>query len=244
MKALFPTIAFLLFIVFRVSAQDAVDEKMYQSYLQHDKEQWKRAVELRTQDSKKFPADANKQFNLAFTRFSLLNSAMAKKDEDLFDDYIDETKGLLKKLVDNKKVAAESKALLSAVYGLQIGFSPMKGISLGNTSSRLADEAKTLAPNSAIAWRMYGSNNYYTPSTFGGDIKKAIAALEQAIKLFESKSELTKNNWLYLDTMALLGQAYLKNEEKTKAIVVYQKAISIEPAFEYAKQLLSKAKSN
>lgn len=235
-------ILLLSILTFTSIAQDAVNETMYRAYLTKDKALWKKAVETRASEAKESATDVSKQFNLAFAQFSLLSGTMATKDETLFDDYIDETKELLKTLVEKKEVAAESKALLSAVYGLQMGYSPMKGITLGSKSSDLAEEAKTLAPNSAIAWRMYGGSKYYTPSAFGGDVKEAITALEKSVKLFESKPEQIKNNWLYLDAIALLGQAYLKNEEKLKAIATYEKAIGVEPSFAHAKSLLAKAK--
>jgi tetratricopeptide (TPR) repeat protein len=235
-------IMFLTAIGITATAQDATDETMYKAYLQQDKVLWKKAVEERTKEAKQSPSDANKQFKLAFAQFSLLSGTMATKDATLFDEYLDTEKELLKSLIDNPKTAAEAKALLSATYGLQMGYSPMKGITLGSKSSSLAEEAKTLAPTSAIAWRAYGGGKYYTPSAFGGNVKEAIAALEKSIQCFEKKPEQLKSNWIYIDTIALLGQAYLKNEEKAKAIVTYEKAIGVEPSFAYAKALLAKAK--
>ncbi len=226
----------------RATAQDAVAETMYQAYLLQDKALWKKAVEERTKQVNQSPSDASKQFKLVFAQFSLLSSTMATRDEALFDEYLDTEKELLKSLIDNPKTAAEAKALLSATYGLQIGYSTMKGITLGGKSSSLAAEAKTLAPTSAIAWRMYGGSKYYTPSAFGGDVKESIVALEKSVNLFERKPEELKSNWLYLDTIVLLGQAYLKNEEKAKALVTYEKALGVEPSFSYAKTLLNKAK--
>jgi tetratricopeptide (TPR) repeat protein len=235
-------IAFLAIVSLAATTQDLADEKMYQAYLNLDKALWKKAVEICEQESKQTPSDVNKQFKLAFAQFSLLTSTMATQDEKLFDEYIDSTKELLDKLIENEKVSAESKALLSATYGLQMAYSSIKGITLGSKSSNLAAEATTISRNSVIAWRMYGNNKYYTPSAFGGNVKEAITALEKSVKLFESKPEGLKSNWLYLDTIVLLGQAYLKNEEKSKAIATYEKAISVESSFIYAKSLLAKAK--
>ncbi|NOS92777.1 MAG: tetratricopeptide repeat protein [Cyclobacteriaceae bacterium] len=149
----------------------------------------------------------------------------------------------MKELIDNNHHTAESKALLSATYGLQMGYSPMKGILLGGKSSKLAEEAKTEAPLSPITWRVYGSSKYYTPASFGGDVNEAIAALEKSVKLFESKPSELKHNWLYLDTLVLLAQAYSRNKETEKATTLYQKALSIEPNYTYAKSLLNSQKS-
>jgi tetratricopeptide (TPR) repeat protein len=242
MKAVF--INLLVVLALTTAAQDMPTETMYRAYLHADKALWKKAVDGRMKEAKKYPSDASKQYDLAFAYFSLLSGTMATKDESLFDEYIDPAKELLKVLIENNKVAAESKALLSATMGLQMGYSPMKGIMLGSKSSSLAQEAKTQAPLSAIAWRFYGSNKLYTPSAFGGDSKEATVALENSVKLFESKPEELKNNWLYLDTIVLLGQAYAKADNREKSIATFEKALLVEPQFNYAKQLLAKTKKN
>jgi tetratricopeptide (TPR) repeat protein len=118
----------------------------------------------------------------------------------------------------------------------------MKGMLLGGKSINLAADAKELAPTSPLAWRFYGINKFYTPSSFGGDIKEAIVALERSIALFEATA--ISKNWLYLDTLALLGQAYTKAGEKSKAIATFEKAIAAEAGFTYAKSLLTKAKNS
>lgn len=167
---------------------------------------------------------------------------MGTKDEDLFDDYVAATKDRLEEIIDRPSTAAEGKGLLSAVLGLQMAYSPMKGILLGSKSSNLAADTKKLAPNSPLAWRFYGINKLYTPSSFGGDIKEAIVALEKSIALFESTT--ISRNWLYLDTLALLGQAYAKAGEKTKSIATFEKAIAAEAGFTYAKSLLANVSKN
>ncbi len=233
----------LLAVCLTSAAQHSLDEKMYHAYLQRNPAEWITVVDQSKKEYNQSPTDATRKFKAAFAHFSLLSSTMVTKDEDLFDKYLDETKDLLKELIDKNQYAAEAKALLSATYGLQMGYSPMKGILLGGKSSKLADEAKTEAPLSPITWRVYGSSKYYTPASFGGDLNEAIAALEKSVKLFENKQEVLKHNWLYLDTLVLLAQAYSRNNENAKATSLYQKALSIEPGFFYAKSLLSNLKS-
>jgi len=222
--------------------QNTAEEKMYQAYIQQNKMLWINAIEIMSQQVKQLPSNLDKKFKLAYAQFSLLNSTLAEKDEDLFNQYIASTKDYLLQLADNSETAGEAKALLSATYGLQIAYSPMKGMFLGGKSSMLAKKAKELNPASELTWRMYGSNKLYTPAAFGGDINEAIAALEKSLQLFERKPGQLKNNWLYLDTILLLGQAFQKNGNKEKAIDCYEKALSLEPNFSYAKQLLANVK--
>ena len=79
---------------------------------------------------------------------------------------------------------------------------------------------------------------------WGGDLDEAIAAYEKAIQLYESNPAALQFNWMYLDTMAFLGQALAKKGQSEKAIAIYEKALKAEPEFGWVKfVLLPKAKS-
>ena len=79
---------------------------------------------------------------------------------------------------------------------------------------------------------------------WGGDITEAIEAYEKSIQLYESRPEALKFNWMYLDALAFMGQAYLKNGDTGKAIATYEKALQAEPEFGWVKYaLLPNAKS-
>ncbi len=244
MKKLIVSISLFIIstLISATTMSQPVNDLMYQAYITQKKELWKKSVELATVEFKLKPTDAHAHVSLGVAHYGLLLSTMSTEDKDLFDEYVSATKDRLKEIIELPSTAAEGKGLLSAVLGLQMAYSPMKGMLLGGKSSNLAAEAKELAPTSPLAWRFYGINNFYTPSTFGGDIKEAIVALEKSIELFESTT--ISNNWLYLDTLALLGQAYTKAGEKAKAIATFEKAIAAEEGFTYARSLLTKAKNS
>jgi tetratricopeptide (TPR) repeat protein len=244
MKKLIVSISLFIIstLISATTMSQPVNDLMYQAYITQKKELWKKSVELATVEFKQKPTDAHAHVSLGVAHYGLLLSTMSTEDKDLFDEYVSATKDRLKEIIELPSTAAEGKGLLSAVLGLQMAYSPMKGMLLGGKSSNLAADAKELAPTSPLAWRFYGINKFYTPSSFGGDIKEAIVALEKSIALFESTS--ISKNWLYLDTLALLGQAYTKAGEKAKAIATFEKAIAAEPGFTYAKSLLTKAKNS
>ena len=236
------SLAVISTLISAATMSQPVNDLMYQAYITQKKELWKKSVELATVEFKQKPTDAHAHVSLGVAHYGLLLSTMSTEDKDLFDEYVSATKDRLKEIIELPSTAAEGKGLLSAVLGLQMAYSPMKGMLLGGKSSNLAADAKELAPTSPLAWRFYGINKFYTPSSFGGDIKEAIVALEKSIALFESTS--ISKNWLYLDTLALLGQAYTKAGEKAKAIATFEKAIAAEEGFTYARSLLTKAKNS
>ena len=119
---------------------------------------------------------------------------------------------------------------------IQMGFSPMKGMTLGSQSGIHIGKAISLDSLNAAAWKQHASSKYFTPKMFGGDIQEAIKSYEFTISLFE-KSNQTKD-WMYLDALAWLGVAYEKTGQKEKAKTIYEKALEIEPGFTWIKNRL------
>jgi tetratricopeptide (TPR) repeat protein len=223
-------------------------EDSYQAYLERDlqaaKDQWIKIVSDRQKRFQQNSTDHAILLDLALAQFGLLSSTMRDKDEELFDAYVDRTEENLETLIAKNKDSGEARALLSSVYGLKMGYSPMKGMFLGSKSADLMEQARKKSPASPLVWKLYGNSKYHTPEAFGGDVKEAIKAYEKAIQLFETKPENLKENWLYIDTFAFLGQAYAKDNRSDAAVSTFEKVLKIEPAYTWVSYvLLPKAKA-
>jgi len=242
----FLCLLFLVLVAQTLPAQDAVDESMYNAYLSEQPvpDAWRSAVKARQEALKASPQDRQLRFNLAMAGFGLLSSTMRTKNEDLFDEYYDATVDLLEQLIDEDKKNGEAMALLSATYGLKMGYSPMQGIFLGSKSSSLVEKAKRLNPASPLVWKVAANAKFFTPEMWGGDLTEAIEAYETSIKHYDASPDKLKFNWMYIDALAFMGQAYRKNGESGKAIAAYEKALKQEPNFNWVKHvLLPKAKA-
>jgi len=233
----------LLFLAITLSAQDAVDELMYQAYLSQAPapEKWKSAIATRKSETAG-STDTKVKFKLALAQFGLLSSTMRNQEEDLFDEYYDETEELLKEIISQDKSWGEPYALLSATYGLKMGYSPMQGIFLGSKSNGLIEKAKKLSPTSPLVWKVAANAKFFTPEMWGGDLEEAIQNYEACVKQYEADPASLKFNWMYIDALAFQGQAYAKNSETAKAVAAYEKALTIEPSFGWVQySLLPKA---
>ena len=229
-----------------VSFSQDVNEIIYQAYLSQKYEvaPWKEAIKVKEEQVNKNPKDAKARYELALAQFALVSSTMRNRDENLFDEYYDPLLGNIKKVIESEKNWAEPYALQSAAYGVKMGYSPMQGMFLGNKSNDLIEKAKRLDPNSALAWKVYANSKFFTPEMWGGDIDEAIAGYEKAIQLYESNPAMLKNNWMYIDALAFLGQAFMKKGKHSKAITAYEKALKVEADFTWVKYvLLPKAKA-
>jgi tetratricopeptide (TPR) repeat protein len=235
-----------LCLAFAVQAQ-ATDPLSYTAYLGAEdvgqtNAMWDKAVAAKQSAFDKNPDNTNR-WNLAVAQYGLLGGTMRAKEEERFDKYYKVTEEHLETLSKDEKLKAEAKALLSGLYGMKMAHSSMMGMVLGPKSSGLIEEAVKLAPLSAIVWKIQGNSKMFTPAMFGGDIEEAIKAYEKSIELFEKQPEALKNNWLYIDTMVFLGQAYSSEGQWAKAIAVYEKALKTEPNLGWVKfQLLPNAK--
>jgi tetratricopeptide (TPR) repeat protein len=237
----------LLFSFNALNAQDELNKLLYRAYLVNNSSTQAELKQAETEYRaivKADPKNTDKRYTLGLIQWSLLNASMRTQDETLFDEYYDPLIDNLDELLVINSKHAEALALQSSAYGLKISYSPMQGMFLGPKSSGIIEKAKKLNPNAALVWKIYAGSKLFTPEMWGGDVKEAIKAFETAVKLYESKPELLKDNWQYLDALAFLGQAYVKDEQAKKAIGIYEKALQVEPEFNYVKKsLLPKAKA-
>lgn len=236
MKTINPFLILILLLSNSVIIFAQGDASSYHAYLNSNlKEVWKKEVSDKAKLALENPEH---HLILALSQFGLLSATMADQDEDLFDEYYDNTVENLEALIKSDKNWAEPKAILSAVYGLKMAYNPMMGMFLGPKSGNLIEKAKDLAPKSPLVWKLYANSKFFTPEMFGGDLDEAISSYEKCIQLYESQPAQLEYNWLYLDALAFMGQAYLKKGEKEKAKLIFEKALQVEPEFAWVKYSL------
>lgn len=237
------TIRIILFILLMgvvngsYAQYDDVKEMTYLAYLTKNMEMWQKGLEMHR---KAYKADQNNAslLGLTLTQYGVLNATVIEKDEDIFDKYEEETIENLEELIDDNKKEGEPKAILSAIYGLKMAYSPWKGIFLGSKSSNLMESATRVSKDSPLVWKLYANSKLYTPENFGGDKVEAAKGFEKAISLYEQAPENLENNWLYLDALAHLGITYMKLDKPRKAREVFEKALKFEPEFNWVKYVL------
>jgi len=224
-------ISIMLVISSIVSVAQTSEEAQYAAYLTTSKSMWDRSISIAEK------AHGEHSFERAVAMYGLLNNTMVTKDEDTFDDNVDQTVDLLKEIIEKSPNHGEPKAVLSSVYGLVMAYSPMKGMLYGSKSSSLIDDAMKNQEESPIVQKLYGGSKLYTPEMFGGSPEKAVTAFEKSVRLFEAGN--TENNWMYLDTLVGLSMAYIKTEKHDQARNTLNKALEVEPEYGWAKSILA-----
>ena len=224
----------------KLSAQNdqlkQLEEKAYTAYVKSSVFMWKK-IDLEAdkilQDEE---APINNKIRAIKLKYGLLYTCLSNEDQETYEKYLDKTANELDALLIENPKSADLHAISAAVMSVQMGFSPMKGMTLGAESGKHIGEALSLDSNNPLAWRQNASSKYFTPKMFGGDIMEAIKHYEHAIQLYEKNNQT--NDWIYLDALAWLGIAYSKTEQPEKAKAIFEKALSIEPEFTWIKNSL------
>jgi len=149
---------------------------------------------------------------------------------DAAEEYIKKSEKIIDKLLLESPKNATLQAYKGAYIAFSIGISNLKAVYLGPKSMKYINKSIELDPENIQGNIEKGNSMYYRPSIFGGDKSEAIEYYVKAVKSFE-KQELVVNNWMYINTMTALGQAYEATDQIQLAKVCYEKIIRIFPNF-------------
>jgi predicted Zn-dependent protease len=129
---------------------------------------------------------------------------------------------------------SDAHAWLAASYGSiieEVGlFKKMKYNDLMEAS---INDALTLDPESTLAHMIRGRRYLNAPSSFGGNIKKAIEDFQFCIENGRDDAEI----YYYL------GQSYEENGDRNRALKAYENALKKDPKYTLAKERLKEMKS-
>lgn len=224
-------LTFVVLALFVLTNAFAQSDKVYHGYLSGSTTLLKAAItELESQNA---PA-----IDRLEAHYVLLNNTMSDQDEDTFDEYVDEAEELAEEILDRDKMHVKANALLGAIYGLKIAYSPMKGMFLGGKSSDLSAAGIKNAPENPISHLFFAMNKHNTPEMWGGDKALAMKHFRKAVEQFEAQGN-TEQNWYYLNALAWLGIAERKAGNEETANAIFRKALEVEPNYGWAKGLLA-----
>ena len=146
-------------------------------------------------------------------------------------EYINRTIEHIKGAIELEDNFSDAHALLASAYGQKLGLKPHLGMALGPETKRVLEKSKRLDGNNPRVVLIDGMSDYYTPAMFGGDKKRAISKMEQALELF-AKEEIRdpfQPSWGYDEACAHLGIMRQEDGDIEGAREAFVKALDVNP---------------
>ena len=182
------------------------------------------------------PADYNKAY--ANYRLSIMAGLTGQQDQAA--QALDVAQSTLEQLT-SAQPEAESLALLSSVYGMQIGNNPLKGALYGPKSNKAIQQATKLDPANPRVALIKAISAYNTPAAFGGSKQSAIDLSSKAIELYAQPCQHIC--WGHAEAYTWRGLAKQELGDKAGAIADWTKATEVEPSYSWARFLLTQQQS-
>ena len=173
-------------------------------------------------------------YTKAYADYRLAISANLRADADKAEAALEQAVDILTPAED-----AESKALLAAVYGMQIGMNPLKGMTLGPKAGSTLDDAAEIEPTNPRVLLVRAISAYNTPAIFGGGPGNAIEFSNQAIASF--RQPCNDICWGHAEAYTWRGLAKQQLGDQQGALNDWQQALQTNPDYGWAKFLLSQA---
>jgi len=209
-------------------SQSAYRDSIYKAYSRGKMDKW---YDIMHDCEKNVHQDSlDEQLELLSYYYGYTAWLIGAEKHDTAEVYIDKSEDIIDALLDESPKNPTLVAYKGAYIAFTIGISKLKAIYLGPRSMKYINKSLELDPENIQGNIEKGNSMYYRPSVFGGDKTEAIAYYIKAVKSFE-KQGLVVNNWMYINTMTALGQAYEATDQIQLAKLCYEKIIRIFPNF-------------
>jgi len=226
----------LLLSFLALSAQEYKSE-IYQAYMHEKMDHWKDLMTQMEQDFQK-TSDPVLLYDLLEAEYGYTGWLVSVKRKKEAEEILQSAHKHMALLTELGQDNARMYSLKGAFYGFQIMLDPLKAPSLGKSSMEANEKAMELDPEEPQVWLEKANMDYYRPKVFGGSKKRAVPSYEKAVKLFESSPERSHGNWVYMNCLAALGNAYENTRKFSEAGRVYRKILELEPSFKWVRDEL------
>lgn len=156
----------------------------------------------------------------------------AHKDKKEAEVYLEKAYANLHALPKTQAYKALIAAYEGAFVGYKIGISPYKAPFIGLKSVQYVKEAVQADDANYFAHIQYANVFYYMPTAFGGSRSEAVKHFLKAKQLMVTQG-VHQDNWLYMNLLLTLADAYKKDQDWKKVKACYDEALQLQPDYPY-----------
>jgi len=242
-KIIIPLI--LLTFASQAFAESPYKKNIYSAFITHDMAKWEGAIRLMETSNSINTVD--QKLELINYYYGYIGWLIGKKQYSKAEILIPRGEKLINEVLKASPKNATAYSFKGSFLGFKIGIDRCKAIFLGSESKSLINKAMVLDPLNIQAIIDKGNLLYYAPGFFGGDKKEALNYFLKGAKLMEKNNE-TYQNWVYLNLLTMIANAYEKTDKLVEAKLTYEKIMRNEPDIKWIKDglypnLLAKIKA-
>ena len=178
---------------------------------------------------------STQDYDKAYANYRLAISANVMGQKTLASSALTTAQTTLEAL-ETSQANAESLALLSSVYGMQVALDNSKGATLGMKSAKAIASAEQLEPQNPRVALVKAIAAYNTPAIFGGSMQNAKTLATTAIERFAQPCD--NICWGEAEAYTWRGLAKQELGDSQGAIEDWQQAIKVQADYGWAKFLL------
>lgn len=234
-KLMFLLLMICVFPVARTQEPATYRQMLYDSYVRDQMFEWEEIIG----DMEYEYELTGKQallYELCFAYYGyigyLLSLEEDKAAKKVLDAAMDRTKLLEKSMEDRPDVLA----LRGAMLGYRIVISKFTSMFLGPKALKYITTAYETGENCFNCYSEMGNMKFYTPGFLGGSKTEAVTYYEQALKILESSRLKTDRDWIYINTVLQLANAYKETGQKDRACELYGSILEYEPNAEWVRK--------
>jgi len=210
-------------------------KEIYDAYISNNMGKWKKVIDEMDQQKIK-----SNEFVLELLNYEYgyIGWCIGNKKDELAEQYLTRGYKNLERLEKSAYKLSMVNAYKSAFYGYRIGLSLMKAPFIGPKSVDCAKLAIKQDEKNPFGYIQFGNAQYYMPTVFGGSKTLAIEYFRKAEKLMETNAESIKDDWNYLNIVAIIGRSYTETQQYTKAKEYFDRILKVEPNYSWVKKEL------
>ena len=196
------------------------------------------AARRRLEEAPPGEARTRLRYLLAYANWRLLGADPAPEDDER-DALADEAESMLRANLAANDDDVEAHALLGAVYGMKIGSSMWRGMTLGRRAARAFDEARAIDERNPRFLLLKGLDVYHRPARFGGGLERAERWFRSAVGFFAAQPpDAPWPSWGRLDARAWLGRTLARLGDPEAAREQYEQVLAFEPDYAWVRDSL------
>ncbi len=218
-------------------------QRLYLSYIEEDMDQWKGIISEMNQEYERTDNQAL-LYDLCFAYYGYIGYLISKEEEKAAKEVLKDAREKADVLEETLDGRPDVLALQGALLGYRIILSKFSSLFLGPKALKYINTAYESAPTCFNCNTEMGNMKFYTPKFLGGSKTEAIQYYEKGVEILENSQLKTERNWIYMNSVLLLANAYKETEQLEKACHLYKQLLEYEPAADWIrKDLYSKCET-